>query len=166
MEAKQFEETLSTQDGFKAIFGGLLGGFRAKASFEIYSAAQKKGVYDIEVLRRKTYEGNHYAIMAFSPKGRIDKETLQIITERANTVPLGTIRYECIGYSKLEGYRGNGHESFAAENKEITSIADDWEDIFVFPVSDSEKNLDCPFIIYANKDGKDYVFPVPRNRLK
>jgi hypothetical protein len=166
MNAKQFEDTLTTLDGFKSIFSGLFGGGKAKASFEIYSSAQKKGVYDITVLRREKYEDRHYAIMAFSTNGSIDKDTLQIITERANEVPLGTIRYECISYSKLQGYRGNGPESFAAENTEITFIADDWDDLFVFPISDSEKALDCPFIIYANKDGKDYVFPVARYRLK
>jgi hypothetical protein len=165
MNAKQFEQTLLTLDGFKSIFSGLFGGGKAKASFEIYRSAPKKGVYDLAVLRREKYDDRHYAIMAFSTKGSIDKDTLQIITERANEIPLSTLRYECISYSKLESYRG-GSDSLAGTNTEITSIAADREDLFVFPVSDSEKELDCPFIIYANKDGKDYVFPVARHRLK
>jgi hypothetical protein len=166
MNAKEFEKTLDALDGFKSIFSGLFGGGKAKSSFEIYRSAQKKGVYDITVLRREKHEDNHYAIMAFSTAGHIEADTLRIITERANEVPLGTIRYECIGYTKLQGYRGNGPDSFAARNTEITSIAGDWEDVFVFPVYASESDLDCPFLIYANKDGNDYIYPVPRKRLK
>jgi hypothetical protein len=167
MNAKQFEQTLAALDGFKAIFSGLFGGGRAKSSFEIYSSAQKKGVYDLAVLRREKYDDNYYAIVAFSSKGSIDGETLRIITERANEVPLGTIRYECLEYVKLENYRGKSGSS-ADESREITSIADDWEDLFVLPLSSgsSESGLDCPFIIYANRDGLDYIFPVARKRLK
>jgi hypothetical protein len=166
MDAKQFGQSLETLDGFKAIFSGLFGGGKAKDSFGIYHSAQKKGVYDITVLRHEKYDDNYYAIMAFSTKGPIDKDRLQIKTERADEVPLETIRYECISYTKLEGYRGNGPDSFAAQNREITSIADAWEDLFVFPVGESsESALDCPFLIYANKDGKDYIFPVSRKRL-
>jgi hypothetical protein len=166
MDRKQFEQSLSTLNGFKAIFGGLFGGGKAKSSFEIYRSAQKKGVYDITVLRREKHDDYHYAIMAFSTNGNIDNDTLQIITERANEVSLGTIRYEALSYTKLESYRG-GSESFAAENTEIVSIADDIEDVFVFPAAESsESALDCPFLIYANKDGKDYIFPVAGKRLK
>jgi hypothetical protein len=165
VDAKTFEKTLETLDGFKAIFSGIFGGGKAKVSFEIYDSAQKRGVYDIAVLRREKYDDNHYAIMAFSTGGSINGDTLRTITERANEVPLSTLRYECIGYTKLEAYRG-GPNSFAAQNTEITSIADDWDDVFVFPVADSEPALDCPFLIYANKDGQDYIFPVARSRLK
>jgi hypothetical protein len=156
MNAREFEKKLESLDGFKAIFGGLFGGGKAKASFEIYRSAQKKGVYDIAVLRREKYDDNHYAIMAFSTKGSIDKDALQIITERANEIPLGTIRYECLSYTKLEPYRGK-HGSLADQNTEITSIANDFADLFMFPISESESGLDCPFLIYANKDGQDYI---------
>ncbi|MDR2787327.1 MAG: hypothetical protein LBD06_03005 [Candidatus Accumulibacter sp.] len=165
MNAKEFEKKLESLDGFKAIFGGLFGGGKAKASFEIYRSAQKKGVYDVAVLRREKHEDNHYAIMAFSTQGSIDKDTLQVITERANDVSLGTIRYECLGYAKLEPYRGQPG-SLANKNTEITSIADGFADLFVFPISESESGLDCPFLIYANKDGQDHIFPVARKRLK
>jgi hypothetical protein len=166
MDAVQFERSLETLDGFKVIFRGLFGGGRAKSSFEIYHSAQKKGIFDITVLRREKYDDNHYAVMAFSTKGSIDKDTLQIITERANEVPLGTIRYESIGYTKLEDYRGKGPDSAAANETEITSIAGGRDDLFVFPLWGTSKDaLDCPFLIYANKDGKDYIFPVARKRI-
>jgi hypothetical protein len=165
VNAKEFEKKLESLDGFKSIFGGLFGGGKAKASFEIYRSAQKRGVYDIAVLRREKYDDNHYAIMAFSTGGGIDADSLRIITERANEVSLGTIRYECLSYGKLEAYRGKPG-SLADQNTEIVSIADDFADLFVFPIAESESDLDCPFIIYANKDGQDYIFPVARNRLK
>jgi hypothetical protein len=165
VNAKEFEKKLETLDGFKSIFSGLFGGGKAKASFGIYSSAQKRGVYDLAVLRREKHEDNHYAIMAFSTGGNIDAETLRIITERSNAVSLGTIRYECLSYGKLSAYRG-APGSLADKNSEITSIANDLADLFVFPISESESDLDCPFIIYAKKDGRDYIFPVARKRLK
>jgi hypothetical protein len=41
MNAKQFEQTLATLDGFKSIFSGLFSGGKAKSSFEIYRSAMK-----------------------------------------------------------------------------------------------------------------------------
>jgi hypothetical protein len=118
-------------------------------------------VYDIAVPRREKYDGHYYAIMTFSTKGNIDDGTLRIITERASERPSGAIRYECISYSKPENYRRNDPRAFAAANTEIKPVADDWDAVFVFPVADSEKALDCPFIIYANKDGK-VIFSLSR----
>jgi hypothetical protein len=165
MNAKEFEKTLETLNGFKSIFSGLFGGRKAKSSFEIYRSARGKGVYDIAVLRSEKHESSRYAIMAFSTGGNIDPETLRIITERANEIPLGTIRYESVGYTKLQ--RCYGAASFADRHADVASIVDDHDDILVFPAwASSENELDCPFLIYANKDGDEYVYPVPRKRLK
>jgi hypothetical protein len=51
---------------------------------------------------------------------------------------LGTIRHECLGYTKLEPYRGQPGSN-ADENTEITSIADDFADLFVCPIGEGSE---------------------------
>lgn len=167
MEArKKLAESLNTLDGFKALFSGLFGGGKAKKSFEIYSSAPEKGVFDLLTLRNDEHNDYHYAVFAFSKKGTIDVETRQTLTERARELPLGTIRYESISYGKLELWRSEG-ESFANQNKTITTLAPEWPDIFVFPVAEGKaEKLDCPYIIYAHKDDGDYVYPIATKKLK
>ncbi|MCD8185950.1 MAG: hypothetical protein LUD68_05700 [Rikenellaceae bacterium] len=97
--------------------------------------------------------------------GTITPVALETLRERAKEIPLGTIRYESIGYLKLQPWRG-GENSFANENKTITTIAEEWPDIFVFPVAVGKaENLDCPYVIYAHRQGEDCIYPVQAKKL-
>jgi hypothetical protein len=164
---KKLEESLSELNGFKAIFSGLFGGMKAKKSLAIYSSASEKGVFDLIPLRRDSHDGSNYAVFAFSKKGAIEPETRRTLVERAGTIPLETIRYESLSYGRLELLRGP-EGSFAYENNTIATLAGEWPDIFVFPVAtvNGPEALDRPYVIYAHKDGEDYIYPVPAQKLK
>jgi len=166
MTKEKLAENLQSLVGFKSLFNGLFGGGKAKKSFEIFSSAPEKGVLDLVMLRTDSHDDFHYAVFAFSKKGTIDPNTLQMLKDAASEIPLGTIRYESIGYSKLQLWRG-GENSFANEHKTITTLAGDQSDIFVFPVAEGKlDNLQCPYVIYAHKEGQDYIYPVPVKKLK
>jgi hypothetical protein len=160
------EESLNALEGFKAFFSGHFGGMKAKKSFAIYSSASEHGVFDLVALRRDRHDSSNYAVFAFSKKGTIEPSARKTLEERAKEIPLGTIRYESLSYGKLELWRGP-EGSFARENNTIATLSEEWSDIFVFPVAteNGPEALNCPYIIYAHKDGEDYIYPVPARKL-
>jgi hypothetical protein len=165
MDTQRIEASLETQEGFKAIFSGILANQKVKASFEIYHKAEKKGVRENYTLRTEAGEREYFAIMAFSTEGAIDKETLDTLTERVQPVSLKLIDTEALNYSRLEPWRGR-KDSFANENKEISLLAKDMKAIFLYPVVENKKeNLEYPAVIYAYKDGEQYIYPIPARKI-
>lgn len=156
MDIKLIEQKLNDISGFKPLFKGFFGGGKVKKSFAVYSEAEKKGVYPLLRLRLAKHEDSQYAVYAFSPEGKIADEVLKDITERVADLSLGTIRYECISYSRLEEWRGE-EGSNAYENIEITGIAPEYPNVLVFPVADE---VNCEYVIYAQKGSQIYIYPM------
>ena len=157
MDKEELQAKLQNE-GFKFLFPGLFNGGKIKKSEEVWKGASNKGVAKNEIVRADENDSYYYAIMAFSPKGDIPADIVEELKKRCMELDLGIIRYEAIDISKLEKYRG---ASWNKENTGVTSLADGFEDIYLFPVSASnKKNLDCLLIVYAISDDI-YVYPVP-----
>jgi hypothetical protein len=110
----------------------------------------------------------YYAIYAFSTKGEIDADTLARLKQAASGIDLGTVRYECMGYTRLELWRGS-EGSFAQENNTIsTSLSDVANGLFVYAEgldSGGKDIFDKPLVIYAHYNGGDYIYPVKKPTL-
>lgn len=179
MNAAQLAAGLETPEGFQRLFevNGLLEsifqkivsrimGDKAKLSFDIYSSASTRGVYENHTLHTWQHENHHYAVMAFSSSGPLDAKILAELKSSASSLPLDLVRYESLGYLRLEPWRG-GAGSLADKSREITSLGKDYKGVLVFPVATNNvQALDCPLIIYALKDGEHHIYPVPAQKLR
>jgi hypothetical protein len=170
--AKSVEEKLTSKEGFKTIHGdGFLGG-KAKKSFAVWSEAEKKAVLPLYLVQHFVYQNEdsetYYAIYAFSTEGEIDADTLARLKQAASGIDLGTVRYECTEYSRLELWRGK-EGSFTQENNTIaTSLSDVANGLFVYAEavgSGSKAVPDKPLVIYAHYNGGDYIYPVKKPTL-
>lgn len=162
MNPQAIASKLNDMAGFKPLFKGLFGGGKVKKSFAIYSSAINKGVYNLHKVRSATHDDSQYAVYAFSPNGDVTPDALKLITERLANMSLGTIRYECMSYTCLQAWRGE-EGSLANENTEITSIAPEHPEVLVFPVAD---DVSCEYVIYAQKDGEHYVYPITKEQAE
>lgn len=171
--AEKVEGKLTSKDGFKAIHGGGLFGGKAKKSFEVWSAAEKKAVLPLHLVHHFVNRDDdsmyHYGIYAFSTKGEIDAETLNRLKEAASQIDLGTVRYECLGYTRLQLWRGETG-SFAHENNTITEGLSDLPDgLFVYAESigsdEDYPKLEKPLVIYAHLNQQDYIYPITKITL-
>ena len=176
--AKKLESKLNSVDGFKLAHGGGLFGGKAKKSFAVWSAADKRAVLPLQLLADFQHADNDgaksfYGIYAFSTAGEINDKTLAQLQQLAKNVDIGTVRYESAMYSRLELWRGP-EKSFLNQNKNIaTSLGDIAHGLFVFPLcaavdtsASGAKKLDKPVVIWAEKDGENYIFPVSAKTLE
>ena len=170
--AKTVEGKLTSKDGFKSIHGGGLFGGKAKKSFAVWSEAEKKTVLPLYFVHHFVHQGedskSYYAIYAFSTKGEVEKDTLARLKTESQEIDLGTVRYECLTYSRLELWRG-GSESFAQENNSISeALSDVVNGLFVYAEAVGEGSnaiLDKPLVIYARHNGGDYIYPIKKTTL-
>lgn len=162
MDAQSIAIRLNDSSSFKPLFKGLFGNGKVKKSFETYSTASKKGVYALHKLRSATHDDSQYAVYAFCPDGEITSAARQLLTERLANLSLSTIRYECICYSYLQPWRGE-KGSLAYDNTEITGIAPEHPEVLVLPVAD---DVNCEYVIYAQKAGEHYVYPITRKQAE
>lgn len=160
MNTQSIAARLNDISGFKPLFKGIFAGGRVKKSFELYSAASKKGVFVLHKVRSATHEDSQYAVYAFCPDGEIAPEVLKELTDRLANISLGTIRYESISYLRLQPWRGD-KGSLANENSEITGIAPDHPEILVFPVAE---DVNCEYVIYAQKSGEHCIYPMTKKQ--
>lgn len=151
---------LTDASGFKPLFKGLFASTKARKSFEIYSNANKKGVYPLIRVRRDKHNDIEYGIYVFSPTTQITSATLSAVAECLATVNIDTIIYDSFRYSRLEPYRGQEY-SLASEINSITSIVTECPDIFVFPVA---FDATYDYVIYAQKDNEDFIFPITQKQ--
>jgi hypothetical protein len=170
--AKAIEEKLTSKEGFKAIHGGGLFGGKAKKSFAVWSVAEKKAVLPLYCIQHFVHQSeeskSYYAIYAFSTKGEIEAETLAGLKQAAAELDLGTVRYECLGYTRLELWRSAGEAFAQAHNTIANSLSDVPNGLFVYAEAlgrGSNAILDKPLVIYAHCDGGDYIYPVKKTTL-
>lgn len=162
MNVQSVAAKLNDISGFKSLFTGIFAGGKVKKSFEVYSSASQKGVFALHKVRSATHEDSQYAVYAFCPDGEIAAEVLKELTDRLANISLGTIRYESTSYQRLEPWRGDAG-SLSNENSEITGIAPDHPEILVFPVAD---DVNCEYVIYAQKSGEHYVYPITKKQAE
>ncbi|VVS94175.1 hypothetical protein [Desulfoluna spongiiphila] len=166
MEPKELEKSLSSVQGWKMInkpFMFFFGG--AKKSFPLYESCEKKGVFKNHKLVTHVYDDNIYHIYAFSINGAFDQGALDELKEKAAEIDLGTIRYENIGYTCLELWRGP-EDSFAHENNTITELSDIENGIFVYPTGEiDDTTAEFPLVVYGQKGTDHYIYPVSDKHL-
>ncbi len=162
MSTQTIASRLNDIAGFKLLFNGIFGGGKVKKSFGTYSESSKKGVYVLHKVRHAEHDDTKYVVYAFSPSGEIATDTLELLTERLANMSLGTIRYESLSYSYLEPWRGRAG-SLAFENNEIACIMPEYPEVLIFPVAD---DVNCDYVIYAQKDGEHYVYPITDKQAK
>ena len=168
--ATTLEGQLASKEGFKKIHGGGLFGGKAKKSFAVWSEADKKAVLPLyfvqHFVHQDTDSKTYYAIYAFSTKGEINTETLTRLKEAAQEIDLPTVRYESIGYTRLQSWRGGLP---TPENCSISyALSDVANGLFVyveFLGFGSKAILDKPLVIYAHFNGNDYIYPVKKTTL-
>ena len=166
MEPNELEKSLSTIQGWKMInkpymffFGG------PKKSFPLYESCEKKGVFKNHKLVTYVYDENIYHIYAFSAHGALDKDTLDALTQKAEEIDLGTIRYENIGYTCLELWRGP-EGSFAEGHNTIAELSDIDNGVFVYPTGEmDDTTAEFPLVVYGQKGTDHYIYPVPAKHL-
>jgi hypothetical protein len=171
--AKSIEEKLTSKEGFKSIHGNGFFGGRAKKSFAVWSEAEKKAVLPLYLVQQFVHQEEdstrYYAIYAFSTKGEIEANTFARLKQAASRIDLGIIRYECMGYTRLELWRSKGQSSFLQGNNTIaTTLSDVAHGLFVYAEflgSGSKAVLDKPLVIYAHYNDGDYIYPIKKTTL-
>jgi hypothetical protein len=156
--------SLDRESGFAALMRGMFSEGKAKQAHAIWTSAQRRGVYETVELRFATHEGTGYAVMAFSDSGPIDSSTRETLAAQADRFPLGTLRYESWTYSSLEPHGWHPH-TWDPDAHTIEAIADPYPGIHVFTAVTRPKGADRPLVAYCVVDGRDYVYPIPGDRL-
>ncbi len=152
--ATELAQKFTEPDGFKKLFG-FGGGGRAKKAHELFTTADASGVTPAYTLDVRTHEGCLYYIKAISTRGDLDEATLSELTNAAQSVPLGTMRYEGMMAATLP-------ESMASESEasDIYGLSRLNDGIFVFPLSIMSKKGDAANAAWAEKGGEHFVLPL------
>jgi pentatricopeptide repeat protein len=165
MNADALAATLTSPTGFAAVMKGMFRNGKAKKAHAIWKSAQSKGVYETVELRFSTHESFGYAVMAFSDSGPIDLKTRETLAAQAERFPLGTVRYESVMYSSLEPL-GWHPRSYDPNDHSINTIGEPYPGVRVFTAVTSPKGAHRPLVVHAVVDGKDYIYPVPADRVR
>ena len=165
MDPQALAASFDSPSGFAAVMKGMFRNGKAKKAHALWTSAQRKGVHDAVELRFATHESFGYAVLAFSVDGPLDVPTREHLAAQADRFPLATIRYEALPYPTLvplgwhpRGYDPNDHT--------IEALGDPHPGVFVFVTTTSPKGPDRPYVAHCVVDGKDYVYPVPGERLR
>jgi hypothetical protein len=158
-DLKKIEADLGSADGFKKYVGGLLKGVKANKAYKIWKAAEKRGVAPIYSVRKDKYDTNKYQVIVW-PYGKFDFDEVE---EFASQIPLGTIRYNAAtafhAMSRSWGEEGahRGEERF---------LSDEFRDRFNAHANVVTNHRDYGAVIYAWKDGKEYILLVNEKKIK
>jgi pentatricopeptide repeat protein len=166
VNAAALAASLDTPSGFAAVMKGMFRNGKAKKAHALWTSAQSKGVYETVELRFATHESTGYAVMAFSHRGPIDLRTRETLAAQAERFPLGTLRYESWVYSSLEPHGWHHRLNWDPNDHTIDAIADPIPGVRVFTAVTKPKGADRPLVAHCVVDGKDYIYPVPGDRLR
>lgn len=173
---KDILDSLAAVEGFKAIMKGsfimrlLLKIFKKddiNNSFQIFTSAAKKGVYDNIILRTEIYNNCKYWIYAFSLKNDIPSETVKMLEEKSAAFDIKSIKRESSGFLTLQKYVDTKEgESFDLENNPVAALAQGLSGIAVFAMSSANMNDEFPYTLYASKDGYAYIYPIEEKLIQ
>jgi hypothetical protein len=156
--------TLDTPSGFASVMKGMFSNGKGKKAHAIWTSAQRKGVHETVELRFASHDSYGYAVMAFSDLGRIDMRTRETLEAQAERFSFGTIRYESMMYSSLMPL-GWDPRFYNPNDHTIDALAEPYPGVRVFTTLTSPKGADRPLIAHCVVDGKDYIYPIPGDRL-
>jgi hypothetical protein len=157
--------SLDRPSGFAAVMRGMFRNGKAKAAHALWTSAQRKGLYDTVELRFSTHDSTGYAVLAFSEHGPVDPSTRETLATQAEGFPLSTLRYECWMYSGLDPH-GWHPSSWEPGDHTIDAIADPYPGIHVFTAVTKPKGADRPLVAHCVVDGRDYIYPIPGDRVR
>ena len=152
-------QRLSDPAGFKKIIG-FLGGKRAKASHELFTTADEKGVARSYTLDQREHEGTGYYLKAISTRGDLTGDQLNELTRAAKFLPLGTVRYEGMMAPTMPEFIGSSDDA-----NDVHSLSRLDEGIVVYPVTVLNKKREVTFAAWARKGEQWSVYPIEDNKL-
>lgn len=156
MNASTLAVRLAGPSGFASIMKGMFGGGRARQAQAIWRSARQKGVYDLTELRFVTHGSVGYAVMAFATTGRLAGAVRESLAAQADKLPPTTIRGESLMYSALMPLGRQPH---------IDVLREPHPGTLVFVTVTSPKGSNRPLVAHCVVDGRDYIYPVPGDRL-
>ena len=165
MNAEAVAATLDTPSGFASMMKGMFRNGKGKNAHSVWMSAQRKGVYETAELRFATHESYGHAVMAFSEQGWIDLRIQEALAAQAERIPITTIRYESTMYSSLMPLGWDPH-SYDPNDHTIDALGDPFPGVRVFTALTSPKGADRPLIAHCVVDGRDYIYPIPGDRLR
>ena len=165
MNASALAAKLDRPGGFAGVMKGMFRNGKAKKAHALWQSAERKGVHDGVELRFATHESFGYVVLAFSERGPLDLPTRETLAAQAEQFPLGTIRYESMAYSSLMPL-GWHPVSYDPNDHTIAALGDPYPGVHVLVAVTSPKGADRPFVAHCVVDGKDYVYPVPGDRVR
>ncbi|GAB3433489.1 hypothetical protein [Actinophytocola sediminis] len=157
MDASTLACRLGELRGWEALMRGMFGPGRAKRSYAIYASARRRGVYVNHELRFVVHESLGYAVMAFALTGALAGSVREVLAAQADHFALGAVRRAGVAYNNLLPIAGP---------HPIHAIADPFPGVRVYVATTSPKGADRPFVVHADQDGTDHIFPVPGERLR
>jgi hypothetical protein len=165
VKAHALAASLDSPSGFAAVMRGMFRTGKAKKAHALWASAQRKGVYDAVELRFATHGSLGYAVIAFAVPGPLDVPTREGLAAQVDRFPLGTVRYEALPYPSLTplGWHPTSYDPAAHT---IEALGDPHPGVFVFVTTTSPKGPDRPYVAHCVVDGKDYVYPIPGERLR
>jgi pentatricopeptide repeat protein len=156
---------LDSPAGFASVMKGMFKNGKGKKAHAIWSSAQRKGVYETVELRFAKHEDTGYTVMAFSEYGRLDLPTRETLAAQAERFPLGILRYESWSYSGLEPH-GWHPRSYDPNDHTIDAIAEPFPGVHVFTAVVSPKGANRPLVAHCVVDGRNYIYPIPGDRVR
>jgi hypothetical protein len=165
VNAQALAASLDGPSGFAAVTKGMFRNGKAKQAQAVWDAARCRGVYDAVELRFATHESFGYAVLAFSTTGPIALPDRESLAAQAERFPLGTVRYESTMYSSLMPL-GWHPRSYDPNAHSVDAIGDPFPGVHVLTAVTSPKGPDRPYIAHCVTDGRDYVYPIPGDRVR
>src|SRR5262245_14698010 len=155
---------LDTLSGFTSMMRGMFADNSGRKSHAIWTSAQRKGVYETVQLRFSAQNSHGYAVMAFSDDGPLDPNIRETLAAQAERFPQATVRFESTVYAALTplGWHPRAYEP---SDHTIEAIADPYPGVRVFTAVTNPRAADRPFVAHCVVDGRDYIYPIPGDRL-
>lgn len=165
MNAQALAASFESPSGFAAVMKGMFRNGKAKKAHAVWTSAQRKGVHDTVELRFATHESFGYAVIAFATDGPLDLPTRELLAAQADRVPLGTIRYESTSYTSLMPLHWHPR-SYDPNDHTVEALGEPHPGVHVFVAVTSPKGPDRPYVAHCVVDGKDWIYPIPGDRLR
>lgn len=165
MNAQALAASFDSPTGFAAVMKGMFSSGKAKKAHAVWTSAQRKGVHAAVELRFATHESFGYAVMAFATDGPLDVPTREHLAAQADRFPLGVLRYESMSYTSLmplhrhpRSYDRNAHT--------VEALGEPHPGVHVFVAVTSPKGPGRPYVAHCVVDGRDWIYPIPGDRVR
>ena len=156
----QLEQRFAAPGGMRKFFG-LLERKRAARGEQLFATADARGVCHAYTLDHRIYIDNTYFIKAISLNGELSGSTITRLTQAAELVPLGRLRWEAGTAPTLPEALGSDPDAL-----DIHSLSSPELGILVYAVSFlGTKRGSATYCVWARSGGDYFVLPVDDKRL-